>query len=104
MARNERTSEQQETAPSGPATFGEVVQTIAEQLGETEAETLRLLRRVVKRPGTEEALAFLHKTLEVEAQRKLNSLYHDGRAGRAEDSEEARESDTQAMHKQYFSL
>jgi Phosphorylated adapter RNA export protein, RNA-binding domain len=68
MARNERTSEQQETAPSGPATFGEVVQTIAEQLDETEAEPLRLLRRVVKRLGTEEALAFLHKTLEAEAQ------------------------------------
>ena len=49
-------------------TAGEVEQTIAEQLGETEPEPLKLLRKVVKKLGPEQALAFLKETQEIEAQ------------------------------------
>ncbi len=43
-------------------------QTIAEHLGETEPEPLQLLRKVVKKLGPEQALAFLEETQEIEAQ------------------------------------
>jgi hypothetical protein len=60
--------EEQPTTPSLAVTADEVEQTIAEQLGETEAEPLQLLHKVVKKLGPEQALAFLKETQEIEAQ------------------------------------
>jgi hypothetical protein len=44
----------------------DVVKIIASELGEHEEEPLRLLRRIVKRLGTEQALAFLKETVDIE--------------------------------------
>jgi hypothetical protein len=60
--------EEQPPTPSPTMTTDEVEQTIAEQLGESEPEPLQLLRKVVKKLGPEQALAFLKETQEVEAQ------------------------------------
>jgi PHAX RNA-binding domain len=49
-------------------TADEVVKAIAQQLGETDAKPLSLLRKLVKKLGSEQALAFLKETLEGEAQ------------------------------------
>ncbi len=49
-------------------TADEVEQTIAAHLGESEAEPLQLLHKVVKKLGLEQALAFLKETQEIEAQ------------------------------------
>src|SRR5713226_6427402 len=49
-------------------TADEVEQTIAAHLGESEAEPLQLLHKVVKKLGPEQALAFLKETQEIEAQ------------------------------------
>src|SRR5215472_3310665 len=54
--------------PTSNMTADEVEQTIAERLGETEAEPLQLLHKVVKKLGPEQALAFLKETQEIEAQ------------------------------------
>ena len=54
--------------PTKNITADEVEQTIAERLGETEAEPLQLLHKVVKKLGPEQALAFLKETQEIEAQ------------------------------------
>ena len=54
--------------PTPNMTVDEVEQTIAERLGETEAEPLQLLHKVVKKLGPEQALAFLKETQEIEAQ------------------------------------
>ncbi len=54
--------------PATNMTADEVEQTIAEHLGETEPEPLKLLRKVVKKLGPEQALAFLKETQEIEAQ------------------------------------
>src|SRR5690349_10910802 len=54
--------------PATNMTADEVEQTIAEQLGETGPEPLKLLRKVVKKLGPEQALAFLKETQEIEAQ------------------------------------
>src|SRR5215471_8436895 len=54
--------------PATNMTADEVEQTIAGRLGETEVEPLKLLHRVVKKLGPEQALAFLEETQEVEAQ------------------------------------
>ena len=63
-------SEQQEQAMPAVTRDGrdEVARTIAGQLRETEDKPLHLLRKVVERLGTEQALAFLKETLEIEAQ------------------------------------
>jgi hypothetical protein len=63
-------SEDQEQLPLAATRneLDEVARTIAAQLNETEDEPLRLLRKVVKRLGTEQSLTFLQETLEVEAQ------------------------------------
>jgi hypothetical protein len=52
-------------------TADEVERTIAGQLGESEAEPLKLLHKVVKKLGPEQALAFLKETQEIEAQSGL---------------------------------
>src|SRR5947209_17348280 len=44
----------------------DVVKTIASELGEHEEEPRLLLRRIVKRLGTEQALAFLRETVAIE--------------------------------------
>jgi phosphorylated adapter RNA export protein len=54
--------------PTTNMTANEVEQTIAEYLGETEPEPLRLLRKVIKKLRPEQALAFLKETQEIEAQ------------------------------------
>src|SRR5215469_8363520 len=54
--------------PTTDMTADEVEQTIAECLSETEAEPLKLLHKVVKKLGPEQALAFLKETQEIEAQ------------------------------------
>jgi hypothetical protein len=54
--------------PTIATTRDAVEQTIAEHLGETEAEPLKLLHKVVKKLGPEQALAFLKETQEIEAQ------------------------------------
>ena len=54
--------------PTIATTRDAVEQTIAEHLGETEPEPLQLLRKVVKKLGPEQALAFLEETQEIEAQ------------------------------------
>jgi hypothetical protein len=54
--------------PATNMTTDQVEQTIAEQSGESEAEPLQLLHKVVKKLGPEQALAFLKETQEVEAQ------------------------------------
>src|SRR5215472_1657818 len=54
--------------PTTNMTTDEVEQTIAECLSETEAEPLKLLHKVVKKLGPEQALAFLKETQEIEAQ------------------------------------
>ena len=46
---------------------GEVATRIAEQLGETEEEPRKTIYKIVKKLGTDEALRFVQKTLEVEA-------------------------------------
>ncbi len=46
---------------------GEVATRIAEQLGETEEEPRKTIYKIVKKLGTDEALRFMQKTLEVEA-------------------------------------
>jgi hypothetical protein len=68
MLYNEAMSEEHHH-PTSLATHTErddVVTTIAEQLGEHEAEPLRQLRTIVKRLGTEQALAFLKEALDIE--------------------------------------
>jgi len=62
--------------PATNMTADEVEQTIAEHLGETGPEPLQLLHKVVKKLGSEQALAFLQKTQEIEAQGGL--LLSDG--------------------------
>ena len=54
--------------PTPNMTADEVEQSIAGHLGETEAEPLQLLHKVVKKLGPEQALAFLKETQEIEAQ------------------------------------
>jgi hypothetical protein len=54
--------------PATNMTADEAEQTIAKHLGETEAEPLKLLHKVVKKLGPEQALAFLKETQEIEAQ------------------------------------
>jgi hypothetical protein len=54
--------------PATNITADEVEQTIAERLGETEPEPLKLLHKVVMKLGPEQALAFLKETQEIEAQ------------------------------------
>jgi hypothetical protein len=63
-------SEEQQHSPS-PTTRAkperdDVVKTIASELGEHEEEPLHLLGRIVKRLGTEQALAFLRETVNIE--------------------------------------
>jgi len=62
--------------PATNMTADEVEQTIAEHLGETGPEPLQLLHKRVKKLGPEQALAFLKKTQEIEAQGGL--LLSDG--------------------------
>ena len=54
--------------PTPNMTADDVERTIAGHLGETEAEPLKLLCKVVKKLGPEQALAFLKETQEIEAQ------------------------------------
>jgi hypothetical protein len=68
MLYNDAMSEEQQHSPSitTHAERDEVVKTIAEQLGEHEAEPLRQLYTIVKHLGTEQALAFLRETVAIE--------------------------------------
>jgi len=59
--------------PETPATLSQeelytFVGYLAQQLGETEKEPMRVLRRIVRLLGKDQALAFLQKTQETEAQ------------------------------------
>src|SRR5919206_278489 len=51
-----------------PTDTRELVQTIAQQLGETQPGPLNQIRRVVQRLGPEAALSFLQETQQIEAQ------------------------------------
>ncbi len=51
-----------------PTDTRELVSTIAQQLGETQAGPISQIRRVVQRLGPEAALAFLQETQQIEAQ------------------------------------
>jgi hypothetical protein len=68
MLYNDAMSEEQQHSSTSTthAERDEVVKTIASELGEHEEEPRLLLRRLVKRLGTEQALAFLRETVAIE--------------------------------------
>src|ERR687886_2079036 len=51
-----------------PTDTRELVSTIAQQLGETQAGPINQIRRIVQRLGPEAALSFLQETQQIEAQ------------------------------------